>query len=74
MGFSHTRPPTLEEAEAGDFTTVTTKEDKRKQRKMEKQKPQFQFDTSYFRLGKKIGIAVGQQGEAGERGSCLTLS
>lgn len=68
MGFSHTRPPTLEEAESGDFTTVTTKEDKRKQRKMEKQKPQFQFDTSYFRLGKKIGIAVSHYDRKGCKG------
>lgn len=31
---------------------------KRKQRKLERHRPQFQYDTSYFRSGKKIGIAV----------------
>lgn len=30
---------------------------KRKQRKVDKHRPQFQYDTSYFRTGKKIGIA-----------------
>lgn len=31
---------------------------KRKQRKLERHRPQFQYDTAYFRSGKKIGIAV----------------
>jgi RNA exonuclease 1 len=35
-----------------------TKVQKRKQRKLDRHRPQFQYDTSYFRSGKKIGIAV----------------
>jgi len=42
----------------GGFEMVLSREEKRKQRKVDKQRPQFQFDTSYFRGGKKIGIAV----------------
>lgn len=41
-----------------EFTMVPTREEKRKQRKMEKQRPQFQYDTTWFRAGKKVGIAV----------------
>jgi hypothetical protein len=41
------------------FERVLSRDEKRKQRKVDKHRPQFQFDTSYFRLGKKIGIAVG---------------
>jgi hypothetical protein len=39
------------------FTKVLTKEERRKLRKVEKHKPQFQFDVGQFRSGKKIGIA-----------------
>jgi len=42
----------------GGFTKVLTKDEKRKLRKVEKHRPQFQFDISHFRQGKKIGIAV----------------
>jgi hypothetical protein len=41
-----------------DFIRVPTREEKRKQRKMEKQRPQFSFDMGYFKHGKKVGIAV----------------
>ena len=45
----------------GDFTVVPTREEKRKQRKMEKReqrKPEFKFVLDNFQYGKKIGIAV----------------
>jgi hypothetical protein len=42
-----------------NFIVVPTRDEKKKQRKLEKQKPQFQFDVSWFRMGKKVGIAVG---------------
>lgn len=35
-----------------------TKVEKRKKKRLDKHRPQFQYDTSYFRTGKKIGIAV----------------
>jgi hypothetical protein len=41
-----------------NFIVVPTRDEKKKQRKLEKQKPQFQFDVSWFRMGKKVGIAV----------------
>ena len=57
---SHAKLP--EEGEGGDgFTKVLTKEEKRKQRKVDRHRPQFQFDTSYYRNGKKIGIAVSSE-------------
>jgi RNA exonuclease 1 len=40
------------------FTKILTKEEKRKKKKTDKQRPSFQFDLSHFRMGKKIGIAV----------------
>ncbi|KAL7424365.1 hypothetical protein Q5752_000047 [Cryptotrichosporon argae] len=39
------------------FTRVPTREEKRKQRKVEKRRPQFQFDTNHFANGRKIGVA-----------------
>lgn len=36
------------------------KVEKRKKKRLDKHRPQFQYDTSYFRTGKKIGIAVSQ--------------
>ncbi|GFZ49104.1 hypothetical protein JCM24511_06854 [Saitozyma sp. JCM 24511] len=41
----------------GEFTRVLSREEKRKLRKVEKHRPQFQFDLSHFRNGRKIGIA-----------------
>ena len=41
-----------------DFISVPTRDEKRKQRKLSKQRPQFQFDISYFNQGKWVGIAV----------------
>lgn len=38
-----------------------TKVEKRKKKRLDKHRPQFQYDTSYFRTGKKIGIAVSTQ-------------
>ncbi len=46
------------DVESDGFIKVITREEKRKIRKLEKHRPQFQFDISYFRQGKKIGIAV----------------
>lgn len=43
---------------ADGFTKVETKEDRRKRKKMEKRRPQFQFDMSAFKMAKKVGIAV----------------
>jgi len=40
------------------FTKVETKEERRKKKKIEKRRPQFQFDMSAFRSGKKVGMAV----------------
>lgn len=31
---------------------------KRKQKKLDKRRPEFHYDMAYFRTGKKIGIAV----------------
>ena len=39
------------------FTKVLTKEERRKMKKLDKNKPSFQFDLAQFRSGKKIGIA-----------------
>ncbi|WVF70114.1 hypothetical protein IAT40_004902 [Kwoniella sp. CBS 6097] len=53
-------PPseTLVEQEDGDgFTKILTKDEKRKQRKVNKHRPGFQYNTLEFRYGKKIGIA-----------------
>jgi RNA exonuclease 1 len=47
-------------SEADGFTEFLSKEERRKLRKVEKHRPQFQFDVSQFRLGRKIGIAVGR--------------
>lgn len=44
--------------EEDGYEKVLSRDEKRKQRKVDKHRPQFQFDTSYFRNGKKIGIAV----------------
>ena len=41
-----------------NFIVVPTREEKKKQRKLEKAKPQFQYDIGWFRNGKKVGIAV----------------
>jgi len=41
-----------------NFIIVPTREEKKKQRKLEKSKPQFQYDIGWFRNGKKVGIAV----------------
>lgn len=41
-----------------NFIIVPTREEKKKQRKLEKAKPQFQYDIGWFRNGKKVGIAV----------------
>lgn len=40
------------------FTKVETKEERRKRKKVEKRRSQFQFDMSAFRSGKKVGMAV----------------
>lgn len=40
------------------FTKVETKEERRKKKKVEKRRPQFQFDMSAFKSGKKVGMAV----------------
>lgn len=44
--------------EQDGFTKVETKEERRKRKKVEKRRPQFQFDMSAFRSGKKVGMAV----------------
>lgn len=44
---------------ADGFTKVETKEERRKRKKVEKRRPQFQFDMSAFKNGKKVGLAVG---------------
>jgi RNA exonuclease 1 len=49
---------------ADGFTKIETKEERRKRKKVEKRRPQFQFDMSAFRSGKKVGMAV----------SCLSVS
>lgn len=36
-----------------------TKVGKRKQRKLDRHRPQFHYDTTYFNRSKKVGIAVG---------------
>jgi hypothetical protein len=41
-----------------NFIVVPSREEKKKQRKLEKAKPQFQYDIGWFRNGKKVGIAV----------------
>ena len=43
---------------------VASREEKRKQRKVDKHGPQFQFDTSHFQSGRKIGVAVRQRQSA----------
>lgn len=43
---------------ADGFTKVETKEERRKRKKVEKRRPQFQFDMSAFKSGKKVGMAV----------------
>jgi hypothetical protein len=43
---------------ADDFTIVPTRDEKKKQKKIEKRRPQFQYDVSWFKQGKKVGIAV----------------
>jgi hypothetical protein len=54
--------PTGEGDGEGEFTRVLSREEKRKLRKVEKHRPQFQFDLSHFRNGRKIGIAVSRVG------------
>ncbi|KAK8846710.1 hypothetical protein IAR55_005797 [Kwoniella newhampshirensis] len=49
-----TPPPMVDE---DGFTKVPTREEKRKQRKVDKHRPQFQYNTQDFRHGKKVGIA-----------------
>jgi hypothetical protein len=49
---------TLDAPGEDGFERVLSRDEKRKQRKLDKHRPQFQFDVSYFRTGKKIGIAV----------------
>lgn len=44
--------------ESGGFTKVLSKEEKKKLRKVERNRPQFQFDVQSFRNGRKIGVAV----------------
>ncbi|WWC87181.1 uncharacterized protein L201_002067 [Kwoniella dendrophila CBS 6074] len=39
------------------FTKVPTRDERRKMRKVNKNKPSFQFNTNEFRYGKKVGIA-----------------
>lgn len=46
-----------------------TKVQKRKQRKVERHRPQLHFDTSYFQRSKKVGIAV-----SGQREKCLLVA
>jgi hypothetical protein len=58
----------------GEFTRVLSREEKRKLRKVEKHRPQFQFDLSHFRNGRKIGIAVSRCGVPGSLGRGLTLT
>lgn len=41
---------------------------KRKQRKLERTRPKFQYNTSYFSQGRKIGIAVSHQERLRSRG------
>ena len=45
-----------------NFVVVPTRDEKKKQRKLEKAKPQFQYDIGWFRNGKKVGIAVSSCG------------
>lgn len=61
-GISPSSPP-ASTSQAGkmtddNFILVPTREEKRKQRKTEKTRPQFSFDMGYFKHGKKVGIAV----------------
>jgi hypothetical protein len=48
---------TTEQPQDG-FEKVLTKEERRKRKKVEKHRPQFHFDMSAFKNGRKIGIAV----------------
>lgn len=52
--FSSSAPTNGEEE---GFTKILTKEEKRKLRKVEKNRPSFAFDVGQFRGGRKIGIA-----------------
>lgn len=51
------------EADAAEdgFERVLTKEERRKRKKVEKHRPQFHFDMSAYKAGRKIGIAVSGQ-------------
>lgn len=60
--------------EGDGFEKVISREEKRKQRKVDKQRPQFQFDISYFRMGKKIGIAVSPRSTSCDSDDQLNLS
>ncbi|OCF37620.1 hypothetical protein I316_00747 [Kwoniella heveanensis BCC8398] len=54
------QPPSeapLEKEDGDGFTKILTKDEKRKQRKVNKHRPGFQYNTLEFRYGKKIGIA-----------------
>lgn len=53
MSSDKRRSTETEEADDG-FITVH----KRKQRKMERQRPKFQYNTAHFGQGRKVGIAV----------------
>ncbi|WVQ83395.1 hypothetical protein IAT38_005536 [Cryptococcus sp. DSM 104549] len=45
------------DADADGFTRVPTREERRKQKKVNKHRPEFQYNTQDFRYGKKITIA-----------------
>ncbi|WVR04385.1 hypothetical protein IAU60_001387 [Kwoniella sp. DSM 27419] len=51
------RESPAEQANDEGFVKVPTKEEKRKQRKVNKHRPVFQYNAQEFRYGKKIGIA-----------------
>lgn len=51
-------PATPANGDGDGFERVLTKEERRKRKKVEKHRPQFHFDMSAFKNGRKIGIAV----------------
>lgn len=69
MSSDKRRSTETEDADDG-FTVVH----KRKQRKLERTRPKFQFNTSYFSQGRKIGIAVSHPARLRSRGGELTCS
>ncbi|WVQ77877.1 hypothetical protein IAR50_007580 [Cryptococcus sp. DSM 104548] len=56
---SKRKTPPIEGPVAGDdsFTKVPTRQEKRKQKKIDKRKPEFQFNVSDMRYGKKVTLA-----------------